>query len=247
MADLSSFLDGSEDDDSDVDIQYNQTSPDTDNAQVDDGDIEMPVNKPTAMNIDSNTSTVVRAEDLFALQAQKDKEQQKDLPSAIIDHQTSLNFDLGHLSCYDPVSINIDELFKHKKDSKPDESKKMPTEYTKLDQTQYEIRKLKEKYLYDMTRQNVQAMVNKLYSLQPIKTGPADDPGLVVKLPPPRVKLPRAKPVSFLFSQMSISDLLIAQNVMIGPRSKTNDSMGEVCFEKRHSYKQKDKRFVAMG
>jgi len=46
-----------------------------------------------------------------------------------------------------------------------------------------------------MTRQNVQAMVNKLYSLQPIKTGPNDDPGLVVKLPPPRVKLPRAKPI----------------------------------------------------
>merc|ERR1712228_632286 len=68
-------------------------------------------------------------------------------------------------------------------------------EYTKLDQTQYEIRKLKEKYLYDMTRQNVQAMVNKLYSLQPIKTGPNDDPGLVVKLPPPRIKLPRAKPI----------------------------------------------------
>merc|ERR1719266_1207421 len=46
-----------------------------------------------------------------------------------------------------------------------------------------------------MTRCNVQAMVNKLYSLQPVKTGPNDDPGLVVKLPPSRAKLPRSKPI----------------------------------------------------
>jgi len=38
-------------------------------------------------------------------------------------------------------------------------------------------------------------MINKLYSLQPIKSGPNDDPGLVVKLPPFRTKLPRSKPI----------------------------------------------------
>merc|ERR1712176_727213 len=90
----------------------------------------------TAMNIvNSRTkaNSVIRAEDLFAIQSNKQKEATKDLPSAIIDHQTTLNFDLGHLCCYDPVSINIDEMFKHKKNAKPNASTKMPTTYTKLD------------------------------------------------------------------------------------------------------------------
>jgi len=123
MADLSGFLDESDDDDSEVDINDNQIIPDIVN-QDDNIDTKMAVNKQVSeMNIDNNTDTIVRAEDLFAIQAQKEKEQNQELPSAIIDHQTTLNFDLGHLCCYDPVSINIDELFKHRKDCKPNPKK----------------------------------------------------------------------------------------------------------------------------
>eukprot|EP01084_Bolivina_argentea_P104180 186566_1 len=46
-----------------------------------------------------------------------------------------------------------------------------------------------------MTRSNVQAMVNKLFSLPPVKMEINDEPGYVVKLPPLRAKLPRSKPI----------------------------------------------------
>ena len=176
-----------EDDDDNAEIMFEDATNDTNHAQI-----------------------PIKAEDLFAKQAEKDKEENKHLPSPIVHHQTSLSFDLGHMSCYDPVQIDIDALFKDRIEEYSNKHLSKDNTPRKLDQAGYEIRKLKEKYLYDMTRNNVQAMVNKLYSLQPMKTGPNDDPGLVVKLPPPRAKLPRAKPVSFISSiiQYPISILI---------------------------------------
>eukprot|EP01083_Nonionella_stella_P193284 714029_1 len=186
MADISNFLDDSdteqESEASDIEIQ-DTTIPSNNSMDID--------TTPTTLP----TDTIIRAEDLFAKQAQLEKQQKAHLPSATVDHQTSLSFDLGHLSCYDPISINIDQLFKHKKQSNnapnPSQSQQLPT----LTQTQYEIRKLKEKYLYDLTRNNVQSMVNKLYSFPSLKKGPNDDPGIVVRLPLTKLKLPRAKPI----------------------------------------------------
>eukprot|EP01083_Nonionella_stella_P159256 519369_1 len=197
MADVTDFLNESDSEETEVsDIEIEDQS----NQIDDDNDIEITNNVQSISNTDSynammmdtsNPDEIIRVEDLFAEQSLKDKEANKALPSVSVAHQKSLSFDLGHLSCYDPIAIDMDQLFKHRKDS----ASKVNNEPHILNQTEYQIRKLKEKYLYDMTRTNVQAMVNKLHSFQAIKTGPNDDPGIVVRLPPVKTKLPRSKPI----------------------------------------------------
>ena len=159
------------------------------------------------------SNKILKAEDLFAKQAEQDKLDKKDLPTPFPTEATTLSFDLGHLCAYDPSSIDVDELFKGHKDYVKNIMKGDNNDgFTKMTQTEYEIRKLKEKYLYDMSRNNVQALVNKLYSLQQIKTGPNDDPGILVKLPAPRCKLPRSKPVCHYFYYSSFN---VSSNMMI--------------------------------
>lgn len=84
-----------------------------------------------------------------------------------VDKQVPLNFDLGNLAAFDP----------------------QPLEASKITNTA-----TKEEYLKDITRDNVQLLVNQLLSL-PVQKSTADDKLTLLRLPQPTTQLPREKSI----------------------------------------------------
>lgn len=80
---------------------------------------------------------------------------------------SQVSFDLGNLCSYDAASLDVNSLIQNDED-----------------------------YLYRKSRDNVQALVNQLFSCN-VKVN-AENNGLIARLPPPRTKFPREKRVGVL-------------------------------------------------
>lgn len=149
----------------------------------------------TALEALSAPNQVLAAEVLIAFNDDSNTKSRKNFPSAESENQKTLAYDEGNLSAYDPADVDIDEIFKHKKPfADPKCGKEKPR---RLTQSEWEIRNLKEKALYKLTRSNMQALSNRLFSLKTVNLDPNEDPGIVVTLPKGRFKLPRSKPVEY--------------------------------------------------
>lgn len=142
-------------------------------------------------NNNNNSNKIVRAEDMMAKMLSKTQEQLSKFPSIAVENNVSLSFDLGNMTVYDGCDIN-QRLLNFNNNSNNSNSKGQKSSKNEIDLT---ARKEKEKYLISMSRNNTQAMVNELFKL-PVRTD-AENEGMsiIVRLPPPRTRLPREKPL----------------------------------------------------
>jgi len=93
-----------------------------------------------------------------------------------------MTFDLGNLYAYNPSPLNFDELFQYDSNINVNNN----------DNSNVNIN-TNEKYLQQISRNNVQALMNELCKLPAVIT--QDHSSVLARLPPTKIKFPRSKPL----------------------------------------------------